>query len=77
MKELNKYDLSLSNAPSDVFSEAYMDLLKRFAPQKGSKQGEFFTPNTVSKGGIKLLDPSLLEEGIINVSTQHQELVHF
>lgn len=68
LKELNKYDLSLSNAPSDVFSEAYMDLLKRFAPQKGSKQGEFFTPNTVSKGGIKLLDPSLLEEGIINVS---------
>lgn len=68
LKELSKYDLSLSNAPSDIFSEAYMDLLKRFAPQKGSKQGEFFTPNTVSKGGIKLLNPTLLEEGIINVS---------
>lgn len=64
LKEMNKYELSLSNAPSDVFSEAYMDLLKRFSPQKGSKQGEFHTPNTIAKGLVRCVDPSFLEEGI-------------
>lgn len=64
LKEMDKYDLSLSNAPSDVFSEAYMDLLKRFAPQKGSKQGEFFTPNKIVKALIGIVNPTFLNEGI-------------
>jgi type I restriction enzyme M protein len=64
LKEMDKYDLSLSNAPSDVFSEAYMDLLKRFAPQKGSKQGEFFTPNKIAKALIGAVNPTFLEEGV-------------
>lgn len=64
LNEMNKYDLSLSNAPSDVFSEAYMDLLKRFAPQKGSKQGEFFTPNKIAKALIRAVNPTFLNEGI-------------
>lgn len=68
LKELDKYDLSLSNAPSDVFSQAYMDLLQRFAPQKGSKQGEFHTPNKITKAGVQILQPKLLEEGVIHVS---------
>lgn len=62
--EMDKYDLSLSNAPSDVFSEAYMDLLKRFAPQKGSKQGEFFTPNKIAKALIGVVNPIFLNEGV-------------
>lgn len=62
--EMDKYDLSLSNAPSDVFSEAYMDLLKRFAPQKGSKQGEFFTPNKITKALIGAVNPIFLNEGV-------------
>lgn len=62
--EMDKYDLSLSNAPSDVFSEAYMDLLKRFAPQKGSKQGEFFTPNKIAKALIDMVNPTFLNEGV-------------
>lgn len=64
LKEMDKYDLSLSNAPSDVFSEAYMDLLKRFAPQKGSKQGEFFTPNKIAKALIGAVNPTFLSEGV-------------
>lgn len=64
LKEMDKYDLSLSNAPSDVFSEAYMDLLKRFAPQKGSKQGEFFTPNKIAKALIGAVNPTFLDEGV-------------
>lgn len=65
LKYLKGYDLSLANAPSDVFSEAYMDLLVRFAPQKGSKQGEFFTPNKITKAGIQMLNPKLSEDGVI------------
>jgi len=65
LKYLNGYDLSLANAPSDVFSEAYMDLLVRFAPQKGSKQGEFFTPNKITKAGIQMLNPMLSKDGVI------------
>lgn len=61
---MKDYYLSLSNAPSDVFSEAYMDLLKRFAPQKGSKQGEFFTPNNITKGATMLLNPELHDEAV-------------
>ncbi len=64
LKEMDKYDLSLSNAPSDVFSEAYMDLLKRFAPQKGSKQGEFFTPNKIAKALIGAVNPTFKDEGV-------------
>ena len=64
LKEMDKYDLSISNAPSDVFSEAYMDLLKRFAPQKGSKQGEFFTPNKIAKALIGAVNPTFLNEGV-------------
>jgi type I restriction enzyme M protein len=65
LKYLKGYDLSISNAPSDVFSEAYMDLLVRFAPQKGSKQGEFFTPNKITKAGIQMLNPQLSVDGVI------------
>lgn len=62
LEEMDKYELSLGNAPSDIFSEAYMDLLQRFAPQKGSKQGEFFTPNKITKAGIRMLNPTLPED---------------
>lgn len=64
LTEMDKYNLSISNAPSDVFSEAYMDLLKRFAPQKGSKQGEFFTPNKIAKALIGAVNPTFLDEGV-------------
>jgi len=67
LKHLNKFDLSITNAPSDIFSSAYMDLLGRFAPQKGSKQGEFFTPNKISKAGIRILNPELLDDGVLVV----------
>lgn len=62
LKEMDKYDLSLSNAPSDIFSDAYMDLLKRFAPQKGSKQGEFFTPTPIVKALVQMVNPTFNEE---------------
>lgn len=65
LKYLGQFDLSISNAPSDIFSEAYMDLLARFAPKKGSKQGEFFTPNKITKAGIQMLNPSLSEDSVI------------
>ena len=68
LKEMDKYDLSLANAPSDVFSEAYMDLLQRFAPQKGSKQGEFFTPNKITKAGIRMINPNLSNDGLTVVA---------
>lgn len=64
LKEMDKYEFSLTNASSDVFSDAYMDLLKRFAPQKGSKQGEFFTPNPIVKALIQMINPTFNEEGI-------------
>lgn len=66
--ELGKYKFDLEHAPEDVFGDAYMDLMGRFASDEGKKGGEFFTPSSLVTNGVRLLQPKLKEQGITTVS---------
>lgn len=64
---LSRADFSYKNAPTDIFSDAYMDLVEKFAEGAGKKGGEFFTPRSLCEGTVKLLDPELPEKGTLKV----------
>ena len=64
---ISKEDFSYKNAPSDIFSDAYMDLIEKFAEGAGKKGGEFFTPRKLCEGVVNLLDPELPESGTLRV----------
>jgi type I restriction system adenine methylase HsdM len=59
--KLGEYSFSEKNAPDDIFGDAYMDLTARFASEGGKKGGEFFTPSSLTRGGVYLLEPELKE----------------
>ncbi|MGM7423605.1 N-6 DNA methylase [Cellulosimicrobium sp. CpK407] len=50
---------TLSNAavPPDVFGNAYEYLIKRFADQSNKKAGEYYTPRSVVRLLVNILDP--------------------
>ncbi len=50
---------TLSNAavPPDVFGQAYEYLIKRFADQSNKKAGEYYTPRSVVRLLVDILDP--------------------
>lgn len=49
----------LTNAavPLDVFGQAYEYLIKRFADQSNKKAGEYYTPRSVVRTMVNILDP--------------------
>jgi type I restriction enzyme M protein len=49
----------LTNAavPPDVFGQAYEYLIKRFADQSNKKAGEYYTPRSVVRMLVNILDP--------------------
>lgn len=51
--------LSLSNAavPQDVLGQAYEYLIKQFADQTNKKAGEFYTPRSIVRLMVNILDP--------------------
>ena len=50
-------DLSNSSAPSDVLGDAYEYLVKKFADLTNKKAGEFYTPRSVVRLMVAMLDP--------------------
>ena len=59
-KLLDHFDrLSLGNAHvrEDVMGQAYEYLIKRFADQSNKKAGEFYTPRSVVRLMVNVLDP--------------------
>lgn len=50
---------ALTNAavPPDVFGQAYEYLIKRFADQSNKKAGEYYTPRSVVRMLVNILDP--------------------
>lgn len=51
--------LTLSNAavPQDVLGQAYEYLIKKFADQTNKKAGEFYTPRSIVRLMVNILDP--------------------
>ena len=49
--------LTNSAVPPDVFGQAYEYLIKRFADQSNKKAGEYYTPRSVVRLMVNILDP--------------------
>ena len=50
-------DLSNSSVPNDVLGDAYEYLVKKFADLTNKKAGEFYTPRSVVRLMVEMLDP--------------------
>jgi type I restriction enzyme M protein len=50
-------DLSNASVPSDVLGDAYEYLVKKFADLTNKKAGEFYTPRSVVRLMVEMLDP--------------------
>lgn len=57
IEHFSKYKLSNSNVEPDVAGRAYEYLIKKFADMAKKKAGEFYTPRTVIKLMIMILEP--------------------
>lgn len=55
----NDYKFDYEHAEADLFGDAYMDLVGRFAEDEGKKGGQFFTPSTLVENSIELLQPTV------------------
>ena len=53
----SRLPLSNKNIASDVLGQAYEYLIKKFADQTNKKAGEFYTPRSVVRLMIDMLDP--------------------
>ncbi len=53
--------LSNSNVQADILGQAYEYLIKKFADQTNKKAGEFYTPRSVVRLMINILDPQVGE----------------
>ena len=49
--------LTNASVPPDVFGQAYEYLIKRFADQSNKKAGEYYTPRSVVRMMVNILDP--------------------
>lgn len=49
--------LTNASVPPDVFGQAYEYLIKRFADQSNKKAGEYYTPRSVVRMLVNILDP--------------------
>ena len=53
----SQLDLSNSAVPNDILGQAYEYLIKQFADATNKKAGEFYTPRSVVRLMIEILDP--------------------
>lgn len=68
LNDFNRYSLNYRNANEDIFSNAYMYLISKFASGSGKKGGEFFTPSKLTQDLIPFLDIQLPENGSITIA---------
>lgn len=57
LEHFSRLSLSNAHAKSDVLGQAYEYLIKKFADSTNKKAGEFYTPRTVVRLMIDILDP--------------------
>jgi type I restriction enzyme M protein len=57
IEHFSRLPLSNKNITSDVLGQAYEYLIKKFADQTNKKAGEFYTPRSVVRLMIDMLDP--------------------
>jgi type I restriction enzyme M protein len=57
IEHFSKYTLSNDNVQPDIIGQAYEYLIKQFADATNKKAGEFYTPRTVVRLMVNILDP--------------------
>lgn len=57
LEHFSKLSLANSNVQSDVLGDAYEYLIKKFADAQNKKAGEFYTPRSVVRLMVEILDP--------------------
>lgn len=57
IEHFSQLSLSNRNVPADVLGQAYEYLIKKFADATNKKAGEFYTPRSVVRLMINILDP--------------------
>jgi type I restriction enzyme M protein len=65
--ELSKHKFDIEHAPEDLFGDAYMDLMGRFAAEEGKGGGEFFTPSNLVENSMKFARPHFKNNKVINI----------
>jgi len=61
LTHFNKINLGVSNVRDDDMGRAYEYLIKRFADKVNKKAGEFYTPRTIVRLMVNILDPQTKE----------------
>ncbi|MDX7986049.1 SAM-dependent DNA methyltransferase [Xenorhabdus sp. 12] len=61
LNHFNKVKLGVSNVRNDDMGRAYEYLIKRFADKANKKAGEFYTPRTIVRLMVNILDPQAKE----------------
>lgn len=57
LEHFSKLSLANSNVQSDLLGDAYEYLVKKFADAQNKKAGEFYTPRSVVRLMVEILDP--------------------
>jgi type I restriction enzyme M protein len=57
LNHFNKVNLGVTNVRDDDMGRAYEYLIKRFADKANKKAGEFYTPRTIVRLMVNILDP--------------------
>ena len=57
IEHFSRLSLSNTNVPADVLGQAYEYLIKKFADATNKKAGEFYTPRSIVRLMINILDP--------------------
>ena len=85
IEHFSKLPLGNKNVTSDLLGDAYEYLIKKFADATNKKAGEFYTPRTVVRLMIDMLDPSAGETiydpacgtgGMLLAAVQHVQETH-
>jgi len=61
LNHFNKVNLGVSSVRDDDMGRAYEYLIKRFADKANKKAGEFYTPRTIVRLMVNILDPQVNE----------------
>jgi type I restriction enzyme M protein len=61
LNHFNKINLSVQNVRDDDMGRAYEYLIKRFADKANKKAGEFYTPRSIIRLMVNILDPKVTE----------------
>ncbi|OPY30842.1 MAG: N-6 DNA Methylase [Methanomassiliicoccales archaeon PtaU1.Bin124] len=57
IEHFSQYNLGNKNAQSDILGQSYEYLIKKFADATNKKAGEFYTPRSVVRLMVNILDP--------------------